>query len=156
MCSERPALRNALFVLATVLVLLIPHTAAAQPEDRRLGVGILVGGFSGLSAKYYFGPSKGIRSTDLHLSIDIGSEFSAMGHLLLERALPGSPLVFVTGVGVLFEHTKDESRTGASGTVGILFVKHRFDVFMQVFPQVIFVPDIDTLLRWSVGIRYYL
>ena len=95
MCSERPALRNALFVLATVLVLLIPHTAAAQPEDRRLGVGILVGGFSGLSAKYYFGPSHGVHATDLHLSIDIGSEFSAMAHLLLERALQGSPLVFV-------------------------------------------------------------
>jgi hypothetical protein len=120
-----------------------------------LGVGVVVGGFSGVSAKYYFGLEKGVRAADIHLSLDIGSDFSIMSHVLYERPIAGSPLIFVAGAGATVESKKDLTRWGGSGTIGVLFVKHRFDVFMQAFPQVIFSPEIDPRLRWSVGIRYF-
>jgi hypothetical protein len=146
-------LRASLLLLLSWTILFEPVTA--QPENRRLGVGVVVGGFSGLSAKYYFGLQKGVRAADIHLSLDIGSDFSIMSHVLFERPIAGSPLTFVAGAGATVENEKSDTRWGGSGTIGVLFVKHRFDVFMQAFPQVIFSPEIDPRLRWSVGIRYF-
>jgi hypothetical protein len=138
------------------LVFASPADALGQPENRRLGVGIVVGGFSGVTAKYYFGLEKGVRSADLHVSLDISSDYAVMSHVLFEAAIPDSPLTFVAGLGGILASQKNEINVGASSAIGVFFVKHRFDVFMQAFPQVILTSEFDPQLRWSVGIRYYL
>jgi hypothetical protein len=137
------------------IVFTSPMDAIGQPENRRLGVGIVVGGFSGVTAKYYFGSETAIRSADLHISLDISSDFAVMSHALFEASIPDSPLTFVAGLGGILESQKNEINVGASSAIGVFFVKHRFDVFMQAFPQVILSSEIDPQLRWSVGIRYY-
>ena len=142
-------------LMAGLSTALLPSQVLAQPEGKRLGIGVVVGGFSGASFKYHVATDGLVDAIDLHVSLEIGSDLATMGHVLHEQPLPDSPLTLLAGIGVVFEHRDDSAAYGSSGTLGFLFEKYRFDVFMQVFPQVIFGPDMDSRLRWSVGIRYF-
>lgn len=152
-----------LVVVATVATsTLETQSVFAQPEERRFGLGVTVGDFSGLAFIYHLDPILSphtlprMAAIDLNLAIEFRGDFTVMSHLLFGGRIPGSELLYFVGPGFVFGSRKNGALMGGSSSAGVLFMKRRFDVFMSLFPQIIINPGFRGRIEWAVGLRYYL
>ncbi len=141
--------------------LLTPASVRAQPEGRRLGIGGLVGRTNGVSLKLYLSPIfqagrlTDIEAIDINMSWNFDDYFFWTGHLLRERPFPMSPLHYFIGPGFAFGYERGDMFWAPSARVGVYFVREQFDVFMQISPRLIVIPDVHGEFGSAVGLRYY-
>jgi len=78
------------------------------------------------------------------------------GHVQTERSIPDSPLHFFVGPGFALGFESTELLWGPSMNIGALFNRKRFEVFLQLTPRILILPDTTGDLGSAVGLRYFL
>jgi hypothetical protein len=146
--------------LAAVAVLVV--TAAAQPAGAgKLGVGLMGGTPSGISAKAWLSPNTAVdaglgwgslpHGGYLHVHADFLYHFTNLVPDLEFTTLP--PYVGIGGrLGL-----SDEMHIGARVPFGItmLFKEYPIDLFFEVVPVVTLLPETGADWDGSIGFRYY-
>jgi hypothetical protein len=154
-------------VVLAVLIGLIPASAFAQDQ---LGIGLIVGEPTGLSAKYWLDEEHAIDAAaawsfwdgdGLQLHADyLWHNFDLLGSIAACDMLP-----VYYGVGARLKFRDNDCRHNNDGDtvfgirvpVGIsyLFDGAPFDVFAEIVPILDFAPDVDLHLNIAVGLRFY-
>ena len=153
--------RSAVLSGLVLVCLVTTASALAQPEGRKLGVGGVVGRTNGLSIKLYLSPTiqagdiTDIEAIDINMSSNLKDYFFWTGHLLRERQIPDSPLHYFIGPGIAFGRERGHMFWALSATVGVYFERERFEVFMQISPRIIVLPNVQGEFGSGVGLRYY-
>lgn len=147
-----------------VALLLVPpiHSVQAQPNGHRFGFGGTVGATPGVTFKFYLAPDSARAIVAENYAIDVSISwldddvFLWSVHALTNRSMADSPLKLFLGPGAVFgsEHTR--LFWGLSSNLGVYFEKHRFEVFMQITPRILLVPDLKGEFGSAAGLRYYL
>jgi hypothetical protein len=148
--------------LMLAIVAVLAGTAAAQPGGAgKLGVGLMGGSPSGLSAKAWLSSNTALDAGlgwgswwdqgHLHVHADFLYHFKNLVPDLEFATLP--PYVGLGGRLGFF----DDIRIGARVPIGItlLFKDYPFDLFLEVVPVVKLVPTIGGDWDSSAGFRYY-
>lgn len=159
---HHPARMVGLFVLCLQILVGIANLSSAQPQDRMLGLGGMVGRTAGISAKLYIASdSTGIEPIDVR-AIDFSMSWAADDivlwtvHVLTHRKIPNSPLSFFLGPGATVGMRDSQLFWGLSSNLGLFFEKQRFEVFLQMTPRLVIVPELLGEFGSAVGLRYYL
>ncbi len=147
-----------------VVLLLVPpmHSAQAQPKGHRFGFGGTVGSTPGVSFKLYLAPDSARTIVSENYAIDVGISWPDDDvylwsvHALTNRSVAGSPLKLFLGPGAVFGSDDTRLFFGLSSNLGVYFEKHRFDVFMQITPRILLIPDLKGEFGSAAGLRYYL
>jgi hypothetical protein len=136
-----------------------PVSAGRQLPPTRLGIGLQAGPFSGFSIKAY------PRFVERHLvpfeavvltgSVNFNdlSVFHAM--ILDETGVPGSPLVLYLGPGVVFGSDDGSAFAGVAAVAGVRFFKGRYEVFLELSPRLVLLPERNAVDTAAVGFRIY-
>ncbi|MFT5142897.1 MAG: hypothetical protein ACI80V_001874 [Rhodothermales bacterium] len=164
------ALQRSCVLAALVLLASSPASAQSDPAENpavvgrqlpptRLGVGLQAGPFSGFSIKAYpkfierrFAPFEAIVLTGSVNFNDL-SVFHAL--ILDETAVPGSPLVLYLGPGVVFGSDEGSVFVGVAAVAGVRFFKGRYEIFLELSPRLVLLPERDALDTAAVGFRVY-
>jgi len=142
--------------------LLLPASTTAQTFTKKTGFGGIVGRNNGMTVKLYLEDNdfldriEGTKTLDLTLSWNFDDFMLWSGHLQTERPIPESPLHFFIGPGFTFGIDRRTVLWGPSMNLGVLFNRKRFEVFLQVTPRILLVPDTSGELGSAVGLRYFL
>jgi hypothetical protein len=148
--------RGILIVSLVVAVFAAGGSAAAGP----LGIGVMVGEPTGLSAKMW-----GTRSTamDLGVAWSFADEVAlhVHGDYLVHK--PGPPdinvggLLFYAGVGGRMKLEEDGNRVGVRFPLGVtyLFTQSHLDFFLEIAPILDLAPETKLMGNGGLGIRYY-
>jgi hypothetical protein len=148
-------------MLVTLAVLVV--TATAQPAGAgKLGVGLMAGEPSGLSAKAWLSSNTALDAGlawyswwaegGLHVHADFLYHFSNLVPDLEFATLP--PYV---GIGGRIKFYSDKPHIGARIPLGItmLFKEFPVDLFLEVVPVVNLVPSTGADWNSAIGFRYY-
>jgi hypothetical protein len=154
-------------VLAVVLMLastaLFAHERLSAGD---IGVGVLLGEPTGVSAKYWLNDRQAIDAA-VAWSCGEGGSWQVHGDWLWHNfdvihvgGASGTPSAYY-GLGALLkteEHHNDDSIFGVRFPLGInyLFGDAPFELFGEVVPVLNLTPDAEVDLNVSVGLRYYL
>jgi hypothetical protein len=154
-----------------ILAYVVAVPSSAQMRERRLGVGGMVGKSAGATIKLYVrspaaetepasvGSISAIANpTAVSIDFSIQDEDSYVwtAHALVHHAIPSSPLNIYLGPGTAFGTFDSDLFWGLSSVFGAFFDKSRFEVFMQLSPRLVLVPDVRAEFGSAVGLRYYL
>lgn len=137
-------------------------SAAAQNQTHRFGVGGMVGRTAGITAKLFLPTdstsalNQEIRTLDVSLTWTADDLALWSIHVLTHRNISSSPLQLYIGPGVALSLKDTQLSWGISSSLGLFFVKRRFDVFLQITPRLMILPDFDGAFGSAVGLRYYL
>lgn len=160
---HRPGSHRArLFILCVLVFIGIADHASAQPQNRTLGVGGMVGRSAGIAAKLYIASDSAstrpvdVRALDFSMSWTADDVVLWTVHMLTHRTIPDSPLSFFIGPGAAVGLRDSHFFWGLSSNVGIFFEKKRFEVFLQISPRLVIVPELLGEFGSAVGLRYYL
>lgn len=134
---------------------------ADSPGSERLGIGLILGEPTGLSAKHYFTDIFALdgavgwsfhHETDLHLHAD------ALWHThdLFSTSEGRGSLYYGVGGRVKFRH-RDEDRVGVRVPVGVSFKFDRapVDLFVEVAPVLDFAPSTRGSFTAGIGARFW-
>ena len=137
-------------------------TSSAQPQGRMLGLGGMVGRTAGLTSKLYIArDSSAVQPADVR-ALDFSISWTTDGivlwtvHALTHRKIPNSPLSFFLGPGATVGLNDSRLFWGISSNLGLFFEKHSFEIFLQISPRLVIVPDMVGEFGSAVGLRYYL
>ncbi len=138
-----------------------PAIIADAPSSDRLGIGLILGEPTGLSAKYFFTDQFALdgavgwsfhRETDLHLHAD------ALWHThdLFDISAGRGSLYYGVGGRVKFRH-RTEDRVGVRAPVGVSFKFDRapVDLFVEVAPVQDVAPSTRGSFTAGVGARFW-
>ncbi|HVP58463.1 MAG TPA: hypothetical protein VMU02_10220 [bacterium] len=151
--------RRTLVVVVVVVALAwgLAGRAAAGP----LGVGIMVGEPTGLSAKLW---TSNTTAMDLGAAWSFADEvaFHIHGDYLFHK--PGPPeievgrILFYVGVGGRIKLEEDSNRVGVRMPLGVtyLFPQSHLDFFLEIVPVLDLAPATELRGNGGFGIRYYL
>ncbi len=124
---------------------------------REWGVGLIIGDPTGVTVKYWqdnntayefaLGANLGVAGVGVHADY--------LHHVYVFEDTPEAPLYMGGG---LFLGAGDVFFTaGLRGTFGLTYMfEEPFDVFMQLSPNLAFLPEIDFFFTFSIGARIYL
>jgi hypothetical protein len=147
------------------VALLVLAMALGTAEPSGLGLGIVVGEPTGLSAKAWLSDNSAVDAAAAwsvggrYQAVHVHADFLHHNFGLFEVAPGDLPLYYGIGGRIkLAGHEKNqEMRLGVRVPVGIsyLFDSSRFDLFLEVVPLLDLVPS--TRFGWNsgVGFRYY-
>lgn len=134
---------------------------ADAPSSERLGIGLILGEPTGLSAKYYFTETVALdgavgwsfhHETDLHLHAD------ALWHThdLFDASEGRGSLYYGVGGRVKFRH-RAEDRVGVRVPVGVSFKFDRapVDLFVEVAPVLDVAPSSRGSFTAGIGARFW-
>jgi hypothetical protein len=152
--------------IAIACLLASSFCTGVRAQDHGIGIGIIVGEPTGLSAKAWTG---GITAFDFAAawSFSHGSALHLHGDFLLHRfdliqVDPGTlPLYYGIGARLKFRDESggdnEDARFGMRIPVGLayLFDDAPLDVFVEVVPLLDLAPDTEFTLNASIGIRYF-
>ncbi len=150
--------------LALLLLPLSAGPARAQAPGLTFGVGGQIGDPSGLSFKFYERPDL---SYDFLLAFDLNDDFTFLNaHRTWERVLSDSPVRLHYGPGLFVGFVDrggdddddlgdDEALFGISFKVGLNVFIDRFEVFLNLTPRLLVLPETDGALGAGVGLHYY-
>lgn len=160
-------------LLACAVVSAVPEgiaaASAAPGDDRGLGLGVIIGEPTGLTAKVWRS-AKGAFDVGLAYSFDeyLMTYADYLGNF--PGAFAGSSkfskeLVPYIGVGAVLALGEKSQGTFRGDDVGLgvrvpfgiewLPRDYRFGVFLELVPGMSIIPDTDGLLQGGLGIRYY-
>ena len=151
-----------LFIGAVLLFAPPMQSVQAQPNAQRFGLGGTVGSTPGVTFKLYLEPDSARTTVAENYAIDVSISWLDNAvylwsvHALTNRSLADSPLKLFLGPGAVFGSDHARLFFGLSSSLGVYFEKHRFEVFMQITPRILFAPDLKGEFGSAVGLRYYL
>ncbi len=140
----------------------VTHQSQAQPRERVLGIGGMVGKTAGATVKFFVkrDPADNghpyLTAVVIDLSVSEDDYYLWTAHAVSSRAIPDSPLNVFLGPGAAVGSADSELFWGVSSILGVYFDKSRFEVFLQLTPRVILLPEIRGEFGSAVGLRYYL
>lgn len=149
--------------IATVVVLLSFVSSGAYAQ-RELGVGVIVGEPTGLSAKYWLDNEQAIAGaaawsfsgTD---SFHLHADYLVHRFDLIDTPEESGETALYYGVGARLKEKGRHDRTtlGVRIPVGVthLFANAPFDVFGEIVPVLDVAPDVGVKLNAAVGLRFY-
>ncbi|MBN1897938.1 MAG: DUF3996 domain-containing protein [Spirochaetes bacterium] len=146
-------LRLLLIALMAVFIISFMGTTA-QASNSGTGIGIIIGEPTGLSLKFGNFPVLGIAwSFDeyIHLHCDYW----------LKNAYLGGPFDWFIGVGgklLIYESGKDDNiGLGLRIPIGLqLFVVDNLEIFGEVAPGILLIPNTDFDIDAGIGLRFYI
>ena len=152
-------LLQAALILVTLLVTLSPAAA----EEKRFGLGLIVGEPTGLSANYMLGPDNSI---DLAVAWNVsgGNDFVLHAdylwymHDFFQAGTAKMPLYFGVG-GRMVLRNNDSDKFGVRVPIG---VSYRFadpgfvELFGEVAPVLDLAPSMKMSFNAGIGVRFYL
>jgi hypothetical protein len=130
-------------------------------KHRNLGLGILAGEPSGISAKFWIAPSRAIDgaiawSTGTHNDINLYFDYLMHNFTALESKMT---IYYGFGARLKYETVNDDkdSRIGIRLPLGLsyLFPTAPCDVFLEVVPILDLIPNSDFDINVGIGVRYY-
>ncbi len=155
--------RGIALLIGVVFSLILPtDSVRAQPHGYRFGFGGTVGAMPGVSFKLYLDPDSARTTAAENYAVDVGISWLDVDvylwsvHALTNRSIAGSPLKLFLGPGAVFGSDNARLFWGLSSNLGIYFEKRRFEVFMQITPRILLIPDFRGEFGSAVGLRYYL
>jgi len=95
-------------------------------------------------------------AVSIDFSIQDDDSYVWTAHALVHHAIPSSPLNVYLGPGAAFGTVDSDLFWGLSSVFGAFFDKSRFEVFMQISPRLVLMPDVRAEFGSAVGLRYYL
>ncbi len=142
-----------------LLLILLCCWSQATAQDRGLGLGVLVGEPTGLSAKFWLGPTSAIDAAAawsftgenrFQLHVDYLAHFF---HLF---PVPKGTLPLYFGGGGRLE-LDDDPQFGIRVPVGLayLFPNIPLDIFAEIGPVVHLAPETGFALTGAIGVRYF-
>lgn len=122
----------------------------------RFGAGLQAGPFSGFSAKYYReGDRRQIGALVLTVSAGLRGHALVQLSALGETPLVESPLTLYLGPGVVVDVLEGDFSVGAAGVAGVRFVKGLFEIYLDLAPRILLLPDLTVQPAAGVGFRIY-
>lgn len=160
-------MRTWLFVVAVMagVALGVPAMAAEKkpsgptPLEKRFGLGVVLGEPTGISGKYWTGPTTALdggvawafgEKSALHVHVD-----HLFHHFNLIKVEKGRlPVYYGLGARVKLE---DKSRVGVRVPVGLEYLVDGapLDIFVEVAPIVELIPATGVSVNGGAGIRYF-
>jgi hypothetical protein len=138
---------------------LLIAASASQSQERKFGVGLMVGEPTGVSAKYWnsaatafdFGLGFGLAAGehDFHFHVDhVWHSFNAI------RSTERFPLYYGVGGSVGGGHG---STLAARGVIGLAWIARNtpIDVFIEFVPSLQLAPSAKFIMQGGAGIRYF-
>lgn len=150
------------FVMSVLCCVLSPSVLLAQSANtkphKQYSMGVLVGRISGLTLKMKFlDVEERFHSTtpsvDVNLTTNFDDNVLWSAHILRERHLQESPLKLFIGPGLTAGLNRQEAFWGVSGTIGFMFTKGPYEVFLQGMPRLYLMPKMDGRIEAATGIR---
>lgn len=145
-------------ILVITLVLFSLASVNAFSADGNLGLGIIVGEPTGVSGKLYLSGND---------ALDAAASWSFVNELLYVQAdyirhFPGAlgrdlePLTPYLGIGGLVI-LSDNLAVGARAPIGLSFFipDTSFEIFLELGPSLLIIPETDFEFNGGLGIRYY-
>jgi hypothetical protein len=158
--TQGKLMRKIIFIVIIILSFYLKSTA----QESGLGIGIMVGEPSGLSAKKWINSFNAIDA-------GMGWSFSENGSLHLHAdylyhnydliKISGAKIPLYFGIGGRFKFKGDENSVGNSIGVRVpvgvsyQFSNAPFDAFVEVVPILDLSPDTRMSFNSAIGIRYY-
>ncbi|MDD8019918.1 MAG: hypothetical protein PHU81_01860 [Acidobacteriota bacterium] len=149
--------KRALCLVILMLVFLSAGLLQAQVQQKRLGLGIILGEPTGVIAKYWTGS---------RTAFDIAGSWSFSGenafHLHADYLLhsfikvEAGKLAVYYGIGARL-NLQDDARFGAKIPLGLsyMFENSPLEVFFEISPVMDLIPDTKLRLLGFVGVRYF-
>ncbi|MBI4651928.1 DUF3996 domain-containing protein [Candidatus Desantisbacteria bacterium] len=156
------------FIFFGLITLLLCISASAQvniPQNRKLGLGIILGEPSGLSGKMWTGPDIAIdggiawstgNNNNLNLHFDyLVHNFNKLNELNMNKDII---LYYGVGTGIKFITDKNaDTKAGIRIPIGInyLFSIDPIEIFLEVVPILDLIPGSEFKMNAGFGVRYY-
>lgn len=148
---------NKKFILTLFLSIIILSTITLMPDKAQaqgLGIGIIIGEPTGLSAKYHFG-SGGV---DLAIAWNVYNNKLAI-HADYHYHLSGiaDPLLLFVGIGFYVIVWDDFGTAGIRIPLGMEYILKEVPLgfFAEIAPGLDLIPSTDFSLGAALGIRWY-
>ncbi len=154
-------------LLALVAVLLLVSAAAPasaqQSQNKRVGVGFIVGEPTGIDLKMFMNRTNALEFA-LAWSLSDENDLHLQGDYLWHRYdlidLNNSdemPLFFGVGARVIFREDPRDDIVGVRFPVGLdyIFANYPFDIFVEIVPILDLAPDTDFDLEGALGARFW-
>jgi hypothetical protein len=148
-----------------IVVLLAIVTAAAVAKPSGVGLGIIVGEPTGLSAKAWLSGNAAVDAAAgwsmRHRYVHLHADFLLHNFGLLNVDPGDLPLHYGIGGRLVLtggdKDDKDEMTVGLRVPVGVsyLFDTAPFDLFLEVVPLLNLLPETEFDINGAVGVRYY-
>ena len=144
-------MKKTIFVLIVIVA-----TAGLFAQNSGLGVGIILGEPTGLSAKLWTGKTTAFDAAAAWSFGDEGALHLHADMLFHNFGLINETLPVYYGIGARIK-LADDPNIGLRVPVGIAyqFAKAPFDVFLEIVPLLDLVPATDFGLNAAIGVRYY-
>jgi len=128
-------------------------------QDKGIGIGIILGEPTGISAKYWTHSTGAFDGAAAWSFIDEGAFHIHVDYLLHNFDLikvPEGRLPFYYGIGGRIKASKD-ARIGARVPLGLayLFNNAPVDIFLEIVPLLDLVPKTSFTINAAIGARYY-
>lgn len=143
---------------------LMATNAVSEPFSypEKLGVGVMVGEPTGLTAKYWLNDTlalDGAAGWSFHPHSDFYLQSDVLWHDFDLIPVPQGRLPLYFGVGGLlrFRDQQHDNQVGIRAPVGLSYMFDRLpvDIFVEVAPAIDVAPSVRAELTGGVGIRYW-
>lgn len=150
-----------LMMLLTGLMLMPAEQAQAQRSDGNLGIGLIAGEPTGLSAKLWAGGNNAFAgglawsfSGDNQMHIHLDYLYHNFGLFNVDQ---GSMALHYGIGGRLQLQEDDDSKLGVRFPVGLsyLLANNPLELFVEIVPVLDLAPDSEFSANGGIGIRYY-
>lgn len=148
-----------LFMLVFLIISLT--TSKSFSQERKFGLGIILGEPTGISGKYWLSDKHALDFGIAYSFAHVHSSFSLHGDYLIHNSSwirSGEPLSVYYGFGARIHFSnKDENTLGARGVIGIVWISHSLpiDAFIEAAPVFNLFPSTSLHLDLAIGGRYF-
>lgn len=142
-----------LFIMVCILIM---PSLALSAQSGPLGLGIIIGDPTGISAKYWLDKTNAI---DAAIGFD---RFSVHADYLFHfwNIIPqtgGGEICAYAGPGVVFKDKKEDNMVGIRLALGAAYelTQYPVEIFAEIVPVFEISPDSDLNMDGGIGIRYF-
>jgi hypothetical protein len=155
--------RSIISGLIAALALTAAVPAAAQGDDKYVGVGFIIGEPTGLDAKFFLNNVHALEFA-LAWSLEGENELHLQGDYLWHKYglidlnnADEMPLFFGIGGRFVARDDDQDDILGIRFPVGLdyIFTNYPFDIFAEIVPILDIVPDSDFDLEGAIGARFW-
>ncbi len=124
-------------------------------DSRRWGLGLILGEPTGVNAKYWRNNSHAYNfSLGVPFGTGVGIFADYLIHIRPFKEIPEAPVY--AGAGVFFQGGAGDFLSGVRGVFGIAYeFDEPFDVFFELSTKLALLPELDFIMRASLGGRIY-
>lgn len=153
---------SGLFIVTVICLLFSANPAAAQNQDGKLGVGLMIGEPTGISLKYWQSQQNAIDggiawSLGHYDAVHLHADYLWHNYSVFDDVEEGQlPLYY--GIGGRMVFAENDAVLGLRVPVGInyLFEESPVGLFLEVAPTVNIAPSTDFDIGGALGVRIHL